>query len=277
MLGADNHLARRFKVAAFRPQVLATVAVIVMAVLTPRAAAWCDLGLTPEQKQALEKLASDTRRQIMPLRRALAEKRRTLVELYAQYNLDEKKARETTATINNLQRRLLDANLQNQIGLRQILTRDQFERFSAGLRMKRGRGPKHGPRSAMGPGAAESFVPGEFARREVERLDLSPEQLERVQRLFDTDKRGEKSPVKQLLKDVASVTALYSNYDLDERQVRNLLDRINAAQRQLLELSLARQIQIRDILTAAQFNRLVEDIRRGMRMRHRFGEGSPGR
>jgi len=67
------------------------------------------------------------------------------------------------------------------------------------------------------------------------------------------------------------VRRLYLDYSLDEKKLRDLLERINQTQREVMENSLNRQIEIRKILSEDQFNALMAEVRRGMQ--NRYGHG----
>jgi len=226
--------------------------------------AWA-LDLTPEQKSRLQDLVRETKSETASVRRALFEKRRSLVNIYADWRLDEKKARENIKAIGDLQRRLLELNLENQLGLRRILDREQFESFRGAIRERDGR---WGRRPSEW---AEHTAPGDLSPRGFERLRLAPDQLDRVRRLFRAERSDSDAPLRRLQRDTETVRRLYLDYSLDEKKLRDLLDRINQTQREVMENSLNRQIEIRKILSEDQFNALMAEVRRGMQ--NRYGHG----
>lgn len=233
------------------------------------------IALSPDQKAKLHKLATEMKSEVYPVRRAMMEKRQALVGLYGQYNLNEKKARETTKDINSLQRKMLELNHSNQVRLRKALDKQDFELFAKAM----ARGPG-GPQRHSGPGGGsddgiDTFVPGDVDKRGIDGLKLAPNQVERVKRQLSPSDAGRAAAFKKLREDTEAIRNLYLKYDLDEKRARELLNSINASQRRMLENSLERQIELRKVLSEEQFNTLMQNVRRGMQ--HRRGTGPRNR
>ena len=236
---------------------------------TTPAGAQRGLGLAPDQRERLQDLIRQTKQDTFATRQALFQKRQALVQAYANYDLNEKKAHETIRTINDIQRRLLDLNYQNQAGIRCILDKQQFEIFADELKQRPRR--RHAPMKPPSIDAMDGLVPGDMARQGIERLKLSPDQVERVKAILHPNAPGRKSPDEGLRENTEAVRQLYSNYELDDKRVKKLLDKMNGSQRRLLESGLRRQIELRRVLSKEQFDMLMADVRRGMK--HRFDRG----
>jgi Spy/CpxP family protein refolding chaperone len=88
------------------------------------------LGLTPLQRRQLNEMRRSRRDEQMRLNNGIKAQRRELADLYRLYPLDEARANLLIQQISSMEAGRLRLQLQNQVDLRRILTRDQFMRFS---------------------------------------------------------------------------------------------------------------------------------------------------
>jgi Spy/CpxP family protein refolding chaperone len=96
----------------------------------PMRRAVVELGLTPLQRRQFQALRRDRGLQLRRLNREIMIRRGELAQLYRAYPLDEGKASSLIQQIAQLENQRLKLQLQNQVELRRILTRDQFGRFT---------------------------------------------------------------------------------------------------------------------------------------------------
>jgi Spy/CpxP family protein refolding chaperone len=89
-----------------------------------------ELGLTPLQRRQLMELRRGRRFGLAQVNREVQGHRRELAELYRAYPLDEAKATSLIQQIVQLETTRMRLQLQNQLELRRILTREQFFRFT---------------------------------------------------------------------------------------------------------------------------------------------------
>ena len=169
---------------------------------------------------------------------------------------------------------MLDANHQNQLRLRKTLTRQNFEQFSKAMEYGSDSPAYGGSRSPKrmnhGEGAA-GISPEDFDHDALSRLKLDPKQMERVRHQLSPINAERTAALNKLRVNTGLVRELYSKYDIDEKRVQGLLIQINASQRQMLESSLDRQVELRKVLTEDQFDTLMQNVRRGMQHRHGSG------
>jgi Spy/CpxP family protein refolding chaperone len=88
------------------------------------------LGLTPLQRRQLNEMRRSRRDEQTRVNNAIKELRRELADMYRLYPLDAARANAMIQQITSLEAERLRLQLQNQIDLRRILTREQFMRFS---------------------------------------------------------------------------------------------------------------------------------------------------
>jgi Spy/CpxP family protein refolding chaperone len=89
-----------------------------------------ELNLSPAQRRQLAQVRRVRQQEQVKVGPQLRARRRALAELYRAYPLDEAKAKALIGEIAELEGRRLRLQLQNQIDLRRILTREQFTRFT---------------------------------------------------------------------------------------------------------------------------------------------------
>jgi len=224
--------------------------------------AFAQLGISPAQKEKLRDLMETARRDSMASRIKLMEKHRQLSRIYAEYNLNIPAAKALNREINEIQLRLLNINLDSQIGIRRILNRDQFEKFGKMMHH-----PK--PRRGLG-GVIEDGRHFNINPKELDPLGLTDPQRQSLKRLWN--KKGD-SPLaagRKIREKSEELEALYGGYDLDSRRASSLIREVNAAQMELLESRLQLQADLRQILTEDQFNQMKESF--AEKMKNSFGK-----
>jgi Spy/CpxP family protein refolding chaperone len=211
------------------------------------------LNLTTAQRPKLQKLITDSRTRTMSVRRDL---RRGYTELFTQlgnYNPDAKHIHETVRRINTAQLNLLNTHLESQMGLRKILTKDQFQNLretipdtiNGEIRTKPRSNGVNGPK--MG---------------DVKQLGLSSDQQEKIKRLFQSSSERMKSAVQRVQNGSNSLRQLYLDYDLNVQQAKSRITGLNRAQQDVLKVTISRQEDLRKILTQQQFETLSKSVRR---------------
>lgn len=88
------------------------------------------LGLTPLQRRQLNEMRRSRRDELTRVNNGVKTLRRELADLYRLYPLDEARANLLIQQITSMEAERLRLQLQNQLDLRRILTREQFLRFS---------------------------------------------------------------------------------------------------------------------------------------------------
>lgn len=96
-----------------------------------REALFNHLNLTAQQRTRLTALMNETEEQMRQLLTRLHEQRMQLMQLYGQYQFDEKAAQRLINNINQIQAELLREHHEHQKQLRRILDREQFERWNS--------------------------------------------------------------------------------------------------------------------------------------------------
>lgn len=95
-----------------------------------REALFARLNLTAQQRTQLVNLMNETEEKMRRLLTKLHEQRMQLIQLYQQYQFDEKTAQRIIQSINQTQADLLKVHHENQKQLRRILDKEQFERWN---------------------------------------------------------------------------------------------------------------------------------------------------
>jgi len=216
----------------------------------PGAGPHARLNLTPEQREKLRSHIRDTRRKMLNVRNDLRDAHLNLNQQFGEYRLDDRRVQETIKRINSDQLHLLNINLESQIQLRSILTREQFQDLReavSGFGVHLDEGLK-GP-SGDGP-------PGD-----VRRLGLSPEQQAQIGKLFQNSHETMRAIIRRLRADADALRKLYLSYDLDIKQAKLRISSLNDAQLDMLRATAARQVELRKILTEQQFQALSKSVR----------------
>jgi Spy/CpxP family protein refolding chaperone len=109
-----------------------------------------------------------------------------------------------------------------------------------------------------GAGAADEPGRGEvnFSRE----LDLSEQQSARLTALHARIEAEDRQLQRRLKDRREKLEGLYSQYDLDGRQTRQVRKEIRHIQEQLLQLHERFQVELRQILTRSQFERLQQEL-----------------
>lgn len=88
-----------------------------------------ELNLTPEQKDKLEKLRTESRAQMMAARQTLGEARKELVDVLSKYESDSKAVQDIVSRIKEIQDNMVDQRVKNMLDIRSVLNKEQFEKF----------------------------------------------------------------------------------------------------------------------------------------------------
>lgn len=88
-----------------------------------------ELNLTPEQKNKLDKLRTESRDQMMVARQTLGEARRELVDALSKYESDSKAIQDIVSRIKVIQDNMVDQRVKNILEIRSVLNKEQFEKF----------------------------------------------------------------------------------------------------------------------------------------------------
>jgi Spy/CpxP family protein refolding chaperone len=97
-----------------------------------------DIGLTPEQRDAITKEMTATHQKVLQLRWGLEEKSEALQKLLAADRIDEKAALARAAEVMDIEREMKQAHLALLIRLKNELTPEQQQKLAA-LRPREGR------------------------------------------------------------------------------------------------------------------------------------------
>src|SRR5262245_65262342 len=98
-----------------------------------------DIGLTPEQRDAITKEMTATHQKVLQLRWGLEEKSEALQKLLAADKIDEKAALARAGEVMDIEREMKQAHLTLLIRLKNQLTPEQQQKLAA-LRPREGRG-----------------------------------------------------------------------------------------------------------------------------------------
>jgi Spy/CpxP family protein refolding chaperone len=214
------------------------------------------LNLTPAQREALKKYIGASRAKMTDARNDLRSARMDFFRQMRQYRVDDSKVQDTVRRIGVSQRRLLQVVLENQLGLRRILTRTQFVQLGDAIKSRRAQEKReeHG-----GPGMWQGF--GASNVGDINRLGLTDDQKKRIGRLFDSSSTATKAAATRLQTEMRTMRGLYLSYDLDRKRVNAQMDRVADAERGFLRQTINRQVELRKILTEDQFETLAKTMR----------------
>lgn len=216
--------------------------------------------LSPAQKDRLKALAGETRDRTERAREELRRARMELGTVFGAYNLDDKKARSAQERVSKAQLDLLRTHLDNQVEIRHVLSRYQFEQFNQILSRKTHGGPmgEFHHFDEAGPG----FL---LDGRLLSELDLSADQSKRLRSLLKEPER--RKLFEKIANDSRQMIALYQRYDLDVSAARRLIESIHSTQQDLAALHLRSQQALRSVLTPSQFERYQNALAEKMRSR----------
>lgn len=222
-------------------------------------------SVTPRQKQQLKDMALAARQKTEREREDLRKARGDLLAAYQRYDLDERKVRSALQRISKDQLDLLNAHLENQLDIRQVLDRDQFGLFWSVL--SRG----HGPEMIPMPPPEDMLIDRLPDRPMLDQLGLSAEQRRRAESFVGPTPQKTKV-IEKLKRDSRQMIEVYSNYNLDTAAAKKLIQSIHDSQDELAELSYKKQQAIRAVLSESQFLRLqsamTERLRNLQQQRH---------
>lgn len=210
------------------------------------------LNLSAEQRDALRKHMASSREKMQDARENLTAARMDFFQQLKRYKIDDRRLQESIRKINVMQRRLMQITLENQLGLRRVLTADQFQQLGQAVqaRKERKRGMEGGMWGGFGPKGPD-----------IDALGLSDDQKKRIQKLFDSSKARIQPLATKLHTEMGNLRSLYLTYDLDKKRANTEMDRVSDAEMALLKEVVARQQDLRKILTEDQFNTLARAIR----------------
>jgi Spy/CpxP family protein refolding chaperone len=216
------------------------------------------LNLTPDQQDKMRAHLHETMGKITSARQDLQSANLDLFNLLGNYNVDHQKLQGNLRRINSCQKRLLNIHLDSQIKLRSILTQDQFQT----LREQIGdRGTRSG----------DDFMDG-MPRGDVKSLGLSADQQDRIRKLFTQARENMMNLRHKFHTDSESLESLYLDYNLDVKLARQKIDLLSSTDMALLKATTSRQVELRSILTADQFQTLSKSIRPPTEVPPPFGE-----
>ncbi len=210
------------------------------------------LNLTPGQRDKLRDHIKASRDKMADTRGDLQGARMDLFGQLRQYKLDDKRVAASVDRINTLQRKLMQISYQNQVGLRQILTRQQFAELGEAVG-ERGPG-RRGP----GEGWGAYGLP---QNADLDKLKLSDDQQKRIAKLFDKSRNEVDSLTSKMRTEMGNLRKLYLGYDFDEKSVNSQIDRVGDTERSMLNETVARQKELRKILSEDQFNTLSKSMK----------------
>lgn len=219
------------------------------------------LGLSSDQGAKIKQLLKSNRTDGEAAKRALRADRMRLFAMYDEYRLNEAATRDCINRVNHGQLALLKSSLERELGLRGILTQDQF------AQLHRMMGPQRGPeRFGEGPGrgrGSDGPRPGlEFQSRRLPQLQLTNGQQRAVERLWQAQDKDSEGAIRDMGRDLRAIQTSYGAYRLDERAARRLIVTINRSQMRLMQARLEAQIGLRKILSEDQFRTLTEHVQR---------------
>lgn len=207
-----------------------------------------NINLSDDQKAQFQKYIRDSREKMFATRSDLRNARMELAQQMSKYDFDEQQVQSCINKINGLQRDMLDLNLNNQIQIRQILTRDQFEQLSNAVSGGDRKQPKFGEGN-------------EGSRLEsMKSLGLTEEQKAKIDKLWEKSKGKAEALRTKLETESKAIHDLYLNYDLDQKAAKIRIETLSEVQMQHLKAMVARQTEVRKILTKEQLETLSKTI-----------------
>jgi len=228
------------------------------------------LDLSADQKQKLKAVGAEARTNIESRRKALGQARMDLLGVYRLYKLDERKAQDAITRIGSAQKALLEAQLDNQNKIRQILNADQFADFQRMISTR-----MHRPGMAIEPPFEEKVLEDSLNAAIRSQTSLTPDQTRRVERIRRVGQSRQEA-MGSMRQSVQELTAVYSKFDLDSKAARKLVDSIHRDQMSLMWMAHRRQQAIRAVLGEDQFNQLQQSIEQQLKARPRGDHRSRG-
>lgn len=206
-------------------------------------------NLSPGQRDKLQKHIRGAQGKFHENRMELRDARLDLYRQFREYRLDDRRLQNSIRKINDLQLRLLKANLDNQMKLRNILTREQFESLREAVEDRDTDWEDGRVWPGDGPGGGDA-----------DRLGLSAEQRNRIEKLWKSSRESASSLGGRLRADTESLQRRYLDYELNPKQAASRIDGLSDTQLALLKATVARQVELRKILTERQFEALSKSV-----------------
>lgn len=232
------------------------------------------LDLSADQKQKLKAVGADARANIESRRKALGRARTDLVGVYRVYKLDEHKAQDAMSRIGSAQKALLEAQLDNQNKIRQILNADQFADFQRLISSR-----VHHPAMAIEPPFEVKVLDDALDAAIRSQGKLTGDQARRVDQINRVGQKRQKV-MDSMRQSTQALADVYSKFDLDSKAARKLVDSIHRDQMSLMWMTHRRQQATRAVLSEDQFNQLQQSIEQQLKAKprtdHRF-KGDSGR
>jgi len=226
------------------------------------------LDLSADQKQKLKAVGAEARANIESQRNMLGHARMDLVGIYRVYKLDEHKAQDAMSRIGSAQKALLEAQLDNQNKIRQILNADQFADFQRMISIR-----VHHPGMAIESPFEVKVLDDAVDAAIRSQTNLTPDQTRRVEQIKRVGEKRQKI-MDSMRQSVQELTGVYSKFDLDSKAARKLVDSIHRDQMSLMWMAHRRQQAIRAVLGEDQFNQVQQSIEQQLKARphadHRF-------
>lgn len=209
-----------------------------------------EINLNKEQRDRLQRHIEQNKGEVADVRRQIQAARSDLSQQLRQYDVDERKVQQTIRRINDLQTRLQLIHLENQVKLRDILTKEQFAdlREAVGSRGMDG-DEVHAWPERDGPHA-----------RNVQNLDLSEQQQDRINKLFQRSTESMNVLIRKAKGDAGSLRELYLSYSLDTKRAKEIINRLSNTRLEILKTMVDRQVELRNILTKKQFEALAKSM-----------------
>jgi Spy/CpxP family protein refolding chaperone len=249
-MGSSSHPWRVCAVVIAMVAAMLLLSVIPAAAERPGPGFHANLNLTPDQRDKLRKHMGDTGAKVAAIRSDMRDARMDMYRQLQNYQVDQRRLQESIRRINALQIKMLNAHLESQMRLRDILTKDQFQSLTQAI----------GGRGASRDGSG-FFFGDQGMGGDVKRLGLSPDQQEKIKKLWDAS-RSTMSALRDKLKfDSRNLEKLYLDYDLDPKVAKQRIDKLGDTELQVLKATVARQLQLRNILTEDQFQELAKTMR----------------
>lgn len=208
------------------------------------------MGISDGQKDQLKALASNTRDRTGRERDELRRARMELFEVYFKYDIDEHKAKIARDRVSAAQLSLLNIHLDNEIALRNVFNADQFQSFRNIMKKR-----VHNPEMLVLSPPEDAVLDRLPDKKMLAALGIGKDDQKRLK-----PKPQSVKAIQDVGRDSNQLLDLYSSYTLDSTAARKLIDSIHQEQAAMLMAQHRRQKDIREVLTADQFETLRQEI-----------------